>query len=87
MNDRDLTPWSVAVAALAGTVVLVALAFLVSARVAILGLAAFALAGAIARVGTPLRRAFVVRRRTIDVSVLAVLGLVLLYLGLTTPLS
>lgn len=87
MTDPELTSWRVAVGALTGAAVLVSLAGLVSARVAILALAGFALAGALARVVAPVRRAFVVRRRLIDVGVLLVLGGALGYLGLTTPLG
>ncbi len=87
MKEPELTSWRVAVAVLAATVVLVSLAALVSARVAILSLAVFALAGAAARAFAPLGRAFIVRRRLVDVSVLVVLGGVLAYLGLTTPLG
>ena len=87
MKEPELTSWRVAVAVLAATVVLVSLAGLVSARVAILSLAVFALAGAAARAFAPLGRAFIVRRRLVDVSVLVVLGGVLAYLGLTTPLG
>ncbi len=87
MKEQELTSWRVAVAVLAATVVLVSLAVLVSAQVSILSLAVFALAGAAARAFAPLGRAFVVRRRLVDVSVLVVLGGVLAYLGLTTPLG
>jgi len=86
-NEPELTSWRVAVAVLAATVVLVSLAGLVSAKATILSLAVFALAGAAARAFTPLRRAFVVRRRLVDVSVLLTLGGVLAYLGFTTPLG
>ncbi|NYI40714.1 hypothetical protein [Demequina lutea] len=86
-NEPELTSRHVAVAVLAATVVLVSLAGFVSARVAILSLAAFALAGAAARAFAPLGRAFVVRSKLVDVVVLVVLGGVLLFLGLTTPLG
>lgn len=86
-SSPELTSWRVAAGALAATAVLVSLAGFVSARVAILSLAAFALAGAVARVVAPLRRAFIVRRRLVDVSVLLILGGVLAYLGFTTPLG
>jgi hypothetical protein len=86
-NEPELTSWRVALAVLAATVVLVSLAALVSARAAILSLAVFALAGAAARAFAPLGRAFIVRRKLVDVSVLVILGGVLAFLGLTTPLS
>lgn len=86
-NEPELTSWHVAIAVLAATAVLVSLAALVSARAAILSLAVFALAGAAARAFVPLGRAFVVRRKVVDVSVLVVLGGVLAFLGLTTPLG
>lgn len=87
MSDHHLTPWGVAVAALVAVWVLVALAVVVSPAVSVLALATFALAGAGARVASPLRRAFVVRRRAIDVLVLTVLGVALAYLGLTANLG
>lgn len=87
MSDHHLTPWGVAVAVLIGAWVLVLLAFVVSPAVSVLALAAFALAGAGARVAAPLRRAFVVRRRLVDVIVLTVLGVALAYLGLTANLG
>ena len=86
-NETELTSWHVALGVLAASTVLVSLAGLVSARAAILSLAVFALAGAGARAFAPLRRAFVVRRRLVDVSVLLVLGGALAFLGLTTPLG
>jgi len=75
-NEPELTSWRV-----------VSLAELVSARAAILSLALFALAGAGARAFAPLSRAFVVRSKLIDVVVLVVLGGVLAFLALTTPLG
>lgn len=87
MSDHHLTPWGVAVAVLIGVWVLVLLAFVVSPAVSVLALAAFALAGAGARVAAPLRRAFMVRRRLVDVIILAVLGVALAYLGLTANLG
>jgi hypothetical protein len=87
MSDPDLTPSRVAAAALVACVILVALAGVASARAAILGLAIFAIAGAAARLFAPLRRAFVVRSRWVDVTVLAALGGALGFLGLTTPLG
>ncbi len=86
-KDVHLTPWRVAVAALVGVWVLVLLSLVVSPAVAVLALAAFALAGAAARIASPLRRAFVVRRRVVDVVVLTVFGLALGYLGLTAALG
>ncbi len=87
MSDNHVTPWRVAVAALVAVWVLVMLSLVVSPAVAVLGLGVFALAGAVARIASPLRRAFVVRRRAVDVIVLTVLGLVLVYLGLTAALG
>jgi hypothetical protein len=87
MADPTLTPPRVAIAASVGAVTVVIVGALVNARGAVLVLAAFALAGAIARIVTPATRAFAVRRRAVDVAVLAVLGLALGFLGLTTPLG
>ncbi len=87
MNEQHLTTARVAGSVLGVALCLVALAALASAQVAIIALGAFAIAGAGARTFTPLRRAFVVRRRAVDVGVLLVLGGSLLYLGFTTPLG
>ncbi len=86
-RHHHLTPWSVAVATLVAVWVLVLLSLVISPGIAVLALAVFALAGAAARIASPLRRAFVVRRRAVDVIVLSVFGLVLLYLGLTAALG
>lgn len=87
MSHNPLTPRGVAVAALVAVWVLVLLSLVASPAVAVLGLAAFALAGAAARIAAPLRRAFVVRRRMVDIVVLTTLGLALVYLGLTANLG
>lgn len=87
MSDHDLTPWGVAIVVLVAVWLLVLLAVVVSPAVSVLALAAFALAGAVARVAAPLRRAFVVRRRAIDVIILSVLAVALAYLGLTANLG
>ena len=86
-SEPELTTWRVAIAVLAATGLLISLAALVSARVAILSLSVFALAGAAARAFAPLGRAFVVRRKIVDVAVLVLLGGALAFLGLTTPLG
>jgi hypothetical protein len=87
MSEPVVTSGRVAVLVLTGALVLVGAALIVSAQVAIIGMAGFAFAGAAARMFAPLRRAFVVRNRVIDVAVLAAFGAALLYLGLTTPLG
>jgi len=87
MGDNQLTPWGVAVAALTAVWILVLLSLVTSPAVSVLALAAFALAGAGARIIAPLRRAFVVRRRAVDVVILATLGVSLVYLGLTAALG
>jgi len=87
MSEPVVTSGRVAVLVLVGVFVLVGVALVVSARAAIMGMAVFAFAGAAARLFTPLRRAFIVRNRVIDVSVLSTFGVALLYLGLTTELG
>lgn len=87
MNEQHLTTAKVAGSVLVVALLLIVVALVVSAQVAIVALGVFALAGAGARTITPLRRAFVVRRRAVDVTVLLVLGGALLYLGFTTPLG
>jgi hypothetical protein len=87
MRHSHLTPLGVAVAALVAVWVLVLMSLFISPAAAVLALGAFALAGAAARIASPLRRAFVVRRRAIDVIVLSVFGVALVYLGLTAALG
>jgi len=86
-REPELTPSRVAMVLLAVMAVIVSLASMVSPRVAILALAAFAIAGAVARLFAPVKRAFMVRRKWIDVGVLVILGAALLYLGMTTQLG
>lgn len=80
-------PPRVAYAVSLGGIAIVMLGTLIEPRAAVLILAGFALAGAVARIVTPSTRAFAVRRRAVDVAVLGILGLVLAFLGLTTPLG
>ena len=87
MSDTHVTPWRVAVAVLIAVWVLVMVSLVTSAAVAVLALATFALAGAAARMVSPLRRAFVVRRRAVDVLVLVTFGSALAYLGWTAALG
>jgi hypothetical protein len=87
MNEPHLTPATVALAALGGAVGIVAVGLTTNMRWGVLLLAVYALAGAVARIVVPAAAAFAVRRRAVDVSVLAVLGLALGYLALTTPLG
>lgn len=87
MSDNQLTPWGVAVAALTAVWILVLLSLVVSPAVCVFALSVFALAGAGARIASPLRRAFVVRRRAVDVAILAIFGVSLAYLGLTAALG
>jgi len=87
MTESTLTSPRVAALVLGAVLVLVGVAVVASAQAAIVGMSVFAFAGALARTRTPLRRAFVVRRRFTDVTVLVVFAVVLAYLGLTTPLA
>ena len=68
-------------------VAIVGFGVLINARAAVLLFAAFAIAGAVARMVAPPSRAFAVRSRTVDVAVLGVLGAGLGLLGMTTPLG
>ena len=86
-KDSRLTPRRVTIAAPVGGLAIVAFGVLVSAQVAVLIFAAFAIAGAAARIVTPETTAFVVRSRVVDVAVLGCLGVALLLLALTTPLG
>jgi len=89
MSTKEPPPARARVAILAplGGLAIIAFGVLVNARVAVLLFAAFALAGAIARIVTPETRAFVVRSRVVDVAVLGFLGVALTLLALTTPLG
>ena len=71
----------------AGGIAIVILGTFIEPRATVLILAGFALAGAAARIITPQTRAFAVRSRAVDVAVLGVMGLALLFLGLTTQLG
>jgi hypothetical protein len=86
-KDPDRVPRRVTVLAPAGGLAIIAFGVLVNARAAVLIFAAFALAGAVARIVTPENRAFVVRSRTVDACVLGFLGVALGALALTTPLG
>ena len=85
--EEPLAPARIAVLAAIAVVVIALSGLVVGVKVAVLALAVFAAAGAIARVITPVERAFAVRRRAIDVSVLGFLAIGLAWLGLTTPLG
>ena len=88
MPEPTLTPATVAIAALLGVVGIVALGVATdNMRAAVVLMALFAAGGAVARVVLPVTRAFAVRRRAVDVSVLLVLAAALAFLGLTTPLG
>ncbi len=87
MGNEPLAPERVAVTAAIVCVLIALSGLVVGVGVAVVALAVFAAAGAVARVVTPVGRAFAVRRRAIDVSVLALLAVGLGFLGLTTPLG
>ena len=87
MGSEPLAPATVAVAAAIAVVVIALSGLVIGMDLAVLALAVFAGAGAVARVVTPMGRAFAVRRRAIDVAILALLAVGLLFLGLTTPLG
>ncbi len=85
--EEPLAPARIAITAGIAVVLIALSGLVIGVKLAVLALAAFAAAGAVARVITPVERAFAVRRRAIDVGVLAVLAVGLLWLGLTTPLG
>ncbi|WP_062298470.1 hypothetical protein [Demequina maris] len=87
MGERTRTPLGLAVAVTAAVVAIALSGLVVGVDVAVLALAAFAAAGAIARIVTRVGHGFEVRRRAIDVGVLVVLAVALGFLGLTTPLG
>ena len=86
MSD-GLTPQRLAVTVTVAVVLIALSGLVIGVGPAVLLLAVFAAAGAVARVVTPVGRAFAVRRRTIDVAVLAILAIGLGFLGATTPLG
>lgn len=85
--SEPLAPVRVAVTAAVACVLIALSGLVIGVDLAVLALAAFAAAGAVARVVTPMGRAFAVRRRAIDVAVLATLAIGLAFLGFTTPLG
>jgi len=87
VKEESLTPRRVAVTTAVAVVAIALSGLVVGVDIAVLALAAFAAAGAVARIVTPVGRAFAVRRRAIDVGVLTVLAVALAFLGLTTPLG
>lgn len=87
MSEQPLTPQRVAVYVCVAVVLLALSGLVIGVDLAVVALALFAAAGAVARVVTPIGRAFAVRRRAIDVGVLAILAVALGFLGLTTPLG
>ncbi len=87
MSESSLTPRRLAYVLVVAVVAIALSGLLIGVGRAVLALAVFAAAGAVARIVTPVDRAFSVRRRAIDVSVLVVLAAALGFLGLTTPLG
>ncbi|WP_062384101.1 hypothetical protein [Demequina iriomotensis] len=87
MSESSLTPRPLAVVVTVAVVAIALSGLVIGVDIAVLLLAAFAAAGAVARIVTPVERAFAVRRRAIDVGVLVVLAVSLAFLGLTTPLG
>lgn len=78
---------TIATAAMLGAVALVVLGIATTMRVGVLAMAAYLLAGAVARLTLPASRALVVRHRLLDAVVLLAGALALGYLGLTTALD
>lgn len=78
---------TVTVAAAAGILGLVAVGLFSTMRVAVLAMAVYVMAGAVARVILPRYRTLAVRRRAVDVGLLVAFAVALTYLGLTTPLD
>lgn len=84
---QRIVPLRLAVGAMATCFVIVAIAWLVDVQLALVLFGLLALGGAVARVVLPARKAFAIRRRAVDVSMLAVLGVALLFLAYATPLG
>ncbi|WP_430868432.1 DUF3017 domain-containing protein [Demequina aurantiaca] len=82
-----IVPVRLAVGAVAACFVIVAVALLVNVQLALVLFGLLALGGAVARIVMPVEKAFAVRRRAVDVAMLAVLAAVLLFLAFTTPLG
>ena len=87
MRESDFTARAVAMGVLVTAVLVTAISVVVSPRVGVVALGLFALAGAGARAVSPLRHAFVVRHKAVDVLVLLAFSGALIYLGLTTELG
>lgn len=82
-----LVPLPLAIGALVAAFAIVAVAWLANIQLALVLFAVLALGGAVARIVMPAEKAFAIRRRAVDVSMLAVLGAALLFLAFTTPLG
>jgi len=87
MPKRSLVPTPVAIGAVVVPVVMVALAWAVDVKFALVLLGVLAIGGAVARVAMPAERAFAIRRRAVDVTTLTVLGVVLLFLAFSARLG
>lgn len=84
------TPLASAAAAAVGASAAIAVVFvgvLVDVSTGVLVMAGLALVGAVTRLVLPAERSFAVRRRYVDVTVLAVFAAGLAFLALTTPLD
>ena len=82
-----LVPLPLALGAFVASFAIVAVAWLVNVQLALVLFAVLALGGAVARIVMPAQKAFAIRRRAVDVAMLAVLGAALLFLAFSTPLG
>ncbi len=84
--EEPETSEPVAVLTIVGMAVAIGLSLLLGAQLAVLLMASACYLGAAARIALPVKRAFAVRRRAIDVAILLVFGGGLTFLGFTAPL-
>lgn len=87
LSDDGLTPRRLSLVLVIAVVAISLSGLIIGVDAAVLALAVFALAGAVARVFSPVGRSFAVRRRAIDVTVLLIFAGSLGFLGLSTPLG
>ncbi|MDN4480935.1 DUF3017 domain-containing protein [Demequina muriae] len=87
MPRTRLTSSRTALVALGAVTAAVAVGALVDVQAGVLALAAIAVVGAVTRLTLPAGKAFSVRRRYVDVSVLSAFAVALTFLALSTPLS
>lgn len=86
-DDTPLVTRALMALAVLGVCLLIPVALLWSVKGAVIGMAVFATAAAVARIAAPRQWSIGSRGRATDVTVLGVLAAALVFLALTTPLG